>query len=765
VSRAGRTAAKERGPGSPVFDIVRAKIELPDVRPDSVHRAALVNRLRVTRSRRLVTVFGPAGYGKTTLLAQWAERDGRPFAWVSVDDRDNDAVVLLRHVAASLARTTSLDPAVFEALRGRRRSIWTMALPRLTHAVASLDTPTVIVLDNASRLSSKESLEAVASLAEHIPTGSALVLGGRSRPRIPLSGLRSEGRLVEIGPDLLAFGRREAQLVLQRAGLELSDAQLGVLLERTEGWPAGLCLVVRAVLDDDLAGSEVTGLGGDDRYLAEFFRSECLSELDSDDQAFLVRASVLDRMSGSLCDAVLGRSDSGRRLEALATANVFLVPLDRHGESYRLHGLFRDMLSRELKLREPRRVSALNRRAAEWHEKQGRPDAAIDYALAAGNLDDAARLVASCALRAFQSGGAATVERWLQAFAVPGRLQHYPSVAAAGALVHALRGRLPDAESWLAIAERGQTRDSRPLISLGRAAICREGVEEMVSDADRAVASLPLESDWRALALLVQGASYALAGDNEGAGEALAAAVDEAQRRKAGAVQIAAMSEQALVAAVSAHDEAADALALEAHELAAGRNQLGAATDALELAVATRALLRRARWEEAQVELTSLKRLVPSLRGAVPWLAVQSLLELARAEITLRDMEGARQALGAVGQILRRRPFLGLLVVQALELEHEVGAMAASYRGAESALTAAELRLLPFLTTHLSFREIGEQFFVSRNTVKTQAISIYRKLGVSSRSQAIAEALRLGLVEAPSAGVQVVSSAQDDAAA
>jgi LuxR family maltose regulon positive regulatory protein len=761
VSRAGRTAAEERGAGSPLFDIVRAKIEPPQVRPDSVHRAALINRLRVTRSRRLVAVFGPAGYGKTTLLAQWAERDGRPFAWVSVDERDNDAVVLLRHVAVALGTTTALDPALFEALRGRRRSIWTMALPRLAHAVASLDTPTVIVLDNASRLSSKESLEAVASLAEHVPTGSAIVLAGRSRPQIPLSGLRSEGRLVEVGPDLLAFGRREAQLVVQRAGLELSDAELGVLLQRTEGWPAGLCLVVRAVRDDELADSEVTQLRGDDRYLAEFFRSECISKLDSDDQEFLVRASVLDRMSGSLCDAVLRRSDSARRLEALAAGNVFVVPLDRRGESYRLHGLFRDMLFRELKLREPRRVPALNRRAADWHEKQGMPDAAVDYALAAGNLDDAARLVASCALRAVESGGAATVERWLDAFADPPRLQHYPTVAAAGALVHALRGRLADAERWLAIAERRQTRDSRPLVSLGRAAICRDGVDEMVSDAGRAVGSLPPESDWRPLALLVQGASYALAGDKEGAGEALAAAVDEAQRRKAGAVQIAAMSEQALLA----DEEAADALALEAHELLGGTERLGEATDALELAVATRALLRRARWEEAHVELTSLRRLVPSLGGALPWLAVQSLLELARAEITLRDMAGARQALGATGQILRRRPFLGLLVVQALELEHEVGAMAASQRGPESALTAAELRLLPFLTTHLSFREIGEQFFVSRNTVKTQAISIYRKLGVSSRSQAIAEALRLGLVEAPSAGVQVVSSALDDAAA
>lgn len=747
------------------FDIVQAKLHVPEIRPDTVHRTALVNRFRVARSRQLMTVCGGAGYGKTTLLAQWATRDGRPFAWVSIDERDNDAIVLLRHVAAALDTIAPLDPSVLAALRSRRRSIWSVVLPRLTAAVAALDTPAVIVLDNASRLSSKESLEAVTSLAEHVPAGSTLVLAGRTPPRIPLAAMRSEGTLVELGPSLLAFDRRETQLFAQRAGVTLSDEQLHELHERTEGWPAGLSLFLRAARDDVLAEGDMSKLGGDDRYLADYFRSECLSELAPDIRAFLRRVSVLGSMSGALCDAVVERADSARRLETLATANMFVVPLDRRGEWYRLHRLFRDLLFRELKLREPRRIPALNRRAADWHESQHAPETAVEHALAAGDVDHAASLLASCAVPAYESGRLATVERWLGAFAASTRVQQHPRVATVGAWVHALRGRQLEAESWLGAAERAATPEDLPMISLVRAALCRDGVEQMVADAEEAVAALPADSDWRPVALLLEGASYALAGDNERADEALAEAANEAQRRAAGATQVAAMSERALVAAASADDQAAEVLALAAHELTAGREGEGAATDALELAVATRALLRRARWEEAQVELTSLRRVMSTLPLGLPWLAAQTLLELARAEMTLRDPESAQRALVEVGKIFRRRPHLGVLVTQAKELERDVEAMAASRRRTESALTAAELRLLPFLTTHLSFREIGDQFFVSRNTVKTQAISIYRKLGVSSRSDAIAAALRLGLVESPAAGVHAVSSALDDAVA
>jgi LuxR family maltose regulon positive regulatory protein len=747
------------------FDIVLAKVRVPDVRPDTVHRAALVNRLRVARSRQLITVFGGAGYGKTTLLAQWAKRDGRPFAWISVDDHDNDAIVLLRHVAVALDRIAPLDARVLDALRSRRRSIGSVALPRLSAAVAALDTPVVIVFDNAARLSSKESLGAVASLAEHVPAGSTLVLAGRTPPRVPLAVARSEGRLFELGPSLLTFARRETQLLVQRAGVVLSADQLDELHERTEGWPAGLSLILRAARDDDLAACDATGLGGDDRYLADYFRSECLSELSADLRVFLRRVSVLGHLSGALCDAVVGRADSARRLEALATANMFVIPLDRRGEWYRFHPLFRELLRRELTLREPRRISALNRRAADWHETQNARDVAVEYALAAGDFEYAADLLTSCAVRACESGRIATVEGWLRVFAMSTRLHRYPTVAATGAWIHALRGRRSEAESWLAAAEHGKTRRDLPVICLVRAALCRDGIDRMVSDAENAVARLPAESDWRPVALLLEGASHALAGDNQRADEILAEAAEEARGRAADGAQVAAMSVRALVAAASAQDDAAETLALAAHELAAGRERGGVATDALELAVSTRALLRRARWEEAQAELESLKRLTPSLTPALPWVAVQALLELARAEITLRDTDGAQEALAEIGTILDRRPHLGVLVAQAEEVEREVEALATSRPSSKSALTAAELRLLPLLTTHLSFREIGDQFFVSRNTVKTQAISIYRKLGVTSRSQAIAAALRLGLVESPAGGVHVVSSALDDAVA
>jgi LuxR family maltose regulon positive regulatory protein len=723
-------SSRDTTPDAPwAVDAVPAKICAPAPRPGSVSRTALVNRLRVARARPLVVLVAPGGYGKTTLIAQWAERDERPFAWVSIDERDDEPAVLRRHVAAAL-----------------ERSIRTSAVTQLTAAMASLEAPSVIVLDDVSRLSSEESLDAVAALVEHVPDGSTLVLAGRTAPKLPLAALRARGLLYEIGPELLALSRREARLLLRTTGIELPDEQIDELLHRTEGWAAGLYLAALALQDGDDEGRGVLELGGDDRYLADYFRAEFLSDLEPERLEFLRRASVLERMSGPLCDAVLERTDSALELEALAEANMLVFPLDRRGESYRFHRLFRDLLRRELRQHEPGRVEELNRRAATWCETHDAPDDAVDYAIAAGDLDRVARLLDSRVLSVGDHGQLATVERWLEAFPDASRREQHPSVAVLGAWVHTLRGRAADAERWLAAAERAATGAEGPLIRLLRAALCRDGVEQMVSDAEAAVAEIPADSGWRPIALLLDGAAHALAGDDEHADTLLADAADEAEGLAATGVRRAAISERAVIAAARADHGLAEALALEARELAAGAETAADATVPLEQAVSGRALLRRGRWDEARVELAAAEQHVPRLTRALPWLAVQTLIELTRAQITLRDADAARAALEEVARILRRRPHLGGLAARARELEREVEAMVHARGAKQSGLTAAELRLLPLLATHLNFREIGERLLVSRNTVKTQAISIYRKLGVSSRSDAIVEASRLGLV-------------------
>ncbi len=709
------------------LDVVEAKIRVPAPRPGSISRTGLVNRLRVPGTHDVAALVAPAGYGKTTVLAQWAERDERPFAWVTVDERDDEPLVLLRHVAAALHRIEPLDPAALASLR-RSRSVWTTAVPRLAAALAALDDPAVLVLDDVSRLRSPESLEAILVLADHLSPGSLLVLAGRALPLPGLASLRASGRLLEVGTPRLALTRRETELLLRAAGVELPRGELAELFATTEGWPAGLSLAALALRDRD-------AVGADDRYFADYLRSECLAGLTRERLAFLERTSLLERMCGGLCDAVLDRTGSAAELEELEAAGLLLVPLDRSRTWYRYHRLFGALLRRELERREPDRT-ALHERAADWLEANGEPDGAIGHATAAGDLDRVARLVGAIVPPAFDGGRAATIERWLGIFDDDAELERRPAVALLGAWVHAVRGRAADAERWLAAAERSPAA-ARPLVALVRAALCRDGAERMRTDAGTAVEELPAESAWLPTALLLQGAAHALAGDGPRAEILLGLAADEAARIGAEETRLAATGERALVAA--GRDDSALVEALTSRD--------GADAGALGRAVLARALLRRGRSDDARAELAAARRLAPLLTHALPWLAVQARLELVRAYVTLRDADTASGLLAEVEQILRRRPRLGVLAAQARELAREVETMRKLRAGRRSVLTGAELRLLPLLATHLSFREIGDRLCVSRNTIKTQAISVYRKLGVSSRSEAIDAAVRLGLVD------------------
>ncbi len=740
------------------FEHVHAKVLVPAPRPGSISRTAIINRLRASQSFPLVTLVAPAGSGKTTILAQWGDRDDRPFAWVSIDDRDNDPVVLLRDVAAAIDRVTPLDRAVLNALRTRSRSVWTAAVPRLAAAIATSESPLVLVLDDASRLTSPASAEILRVLAEHIPSCSTLALSGRRSLGVPIGSIRAQGRLFEIGPDLIALSRREADGLLRASGIELRDDQVSDLLDRTEGWAAGLYLAALAIRD----GGDV-GFSGDDRYLADYFRSECLAGLDYDERSFLMRTSILDTMNRALCDAVLERSGSARMLEALDDLNLFVVPLDRSRSSYRYHRLFREMLLSELERHEPDRVPALRALAADWYETNGEPDAAIVQAAATGDTDRVARLVASFAIPTCNEGRIAVVEGWLALF-TPSQLECYPAVALLGAWVHARRGRTPQARQWLAIAEGcsfdGTLPDGsaslRPWIALLRAKMCEGGIDQMLCNAREALAELPAESCFRPNALLLEGAALALLGDAGQAEIALALAVESAAPRGTTDVWVAALSLRAILAAERGDQASGDRFADEAKQIGTGVDCMVARV--LQLSVFARTLLRRGRFEEARQELTLARRLAPSLPAAFPWLTLLSRVELAQAYITLRDVGEAKAQLAVAAEILIRHPDLGVLGSRSAQLQDELDELRDTRSACESGLTRAELRLLPLLASHLSFREIGERLSVTRNTVKSQAISVYRKLGATSRSEAIEQAARLGLLELePAAPVALAS--------
>jgi LuxR family maltose regulon positive regulatory protein len=725
------------------LDVVPGKLRVPAPRPGSVTRTALVNRLRAAHAIPVVSVVAPAGYGKTTLLAQWVERDKRPCAWISVDDRDNDPVVLVRSLAAALDRIAPLEGSVVEALRRPGRSVWAKLVPRLAQTVASFPTPPIIVLDDVARIVSRSSLEVVAAIADQLPPDSTLVLSSRTQPELPIATLRADGRLFEVGTEMLALNRREADILLTATGIDLSGERAAELLEQTEGWAAGLYLAALSLQAEGGfdATAELT-FAGDDRSLADYLRAEYLTAVSGERLEFLRRTSILDRMSGPLADAVLERTGSASELEELELANIFLVPLDRHREWFRYHRLFRDLLRHDLELHDAESIPLLHARAAAWYEAHDDHASAVPHLIAAGELDSALELVAPLILPACESGRIDEAEQWLARFDEQ-QLEHHPPLAVRSAWVQLLRGHEAKTLRHLALAQSGldEAPAIRPWIAAIRAALCRLGVDQMAEDARTAVSELPEDSGFGPTALALEGIAQVVHGDIDAADTTLQRAAALAIQREAPTALAAALAQRALIATHLEDHDRAQLLAREALDVAPTAGSIG--NGALELALSARALLRLGRWDEANAELAAAEKKRSGI--LLPWLAVQTDVELAWARITLRDLEAARRSIAAARETLRLHPNLGVLEDRVAAAAR--AAAADETRGHPARLTGAELRLLPLLATHLSFREIGTLFFVSRNTVKTQAISVYRKLGVSGRSAAIERAVQLGLID------------------
>src|SRR5580693_6264611 len=273
-----RPVQTHRAGGSP-FDLTVSKLLRPLVRPGTIRRALLLDRLTAEDPRRIVSVVAPSGYGKTTLLAQWAERDGAAFAWVSVDERDNDPKVLLTYVAEALDNIEPVGGQVFDALASPGSSVLGSVVPRLGSAFASMTVPVVLVLDDVQLLHNTECRAALSVLADHVPAGSRLVLAGRAEPPLRVARLRAEG--LELGTDVVAELHR-----------------------RTEGWPVGLYLAALYLREGGSLGTAAVSFGGDDRLVSEYVEAEFLARISQRQRMFLTRTAVLQRMSGSLCEAV-----------------------------------------------------------------------------------------------------------------------------------------------------------------------------------------------------------------------------------------------------------------------------------------------------------------------------------------------------------------------------------------------------------------------------------------------------------------------------
>ena len=746
---------RSRRAGGSAFDLVASKLRPPLIRPGTVRRSSLIERLVAGDRCPIVSVVAPAGYGKTTLLSQWAERNGQSFAWVSVDEADNDPKVLLSYVAKALDAVEPIDERVFDALASPGSSVPGSVVPRLGSAFSSMTSPVVLVLDDVHVLRNSECRAALSVLADHVPGGSRLALSGRAQPPLPIARLRTGGKITEIGPGDLSLTRDEASSLLRNVDLTLAEEDVTELHKRTEGWPAGLYLAALYLREGGSFASAVNSFGGDDRLVSDYLESEFLARISRRQRAFLTRTAVLERMCGPLCEALLDMGGSAAILADLAGSNLLLVPLDRRGEWYRYHHLFRDMLLAELHRLEPGLMPVLRRRAAGWYLRNGRPEEALEYSMAAGDLDAAAGLVEKLGVPAYRQGRVATVQRWFGWLEDRGGIEGHPMVAVLASLFYALTGRPVEAERWADAVDRWQYGDpARPddpsteaWAALLRTLLCRRGAKQMLADADEAVRRFAAESFVTPAPALLQGIARVLRGDLDGGDLSLEDAVNVGEVTGAPDDLALALCERSLGAMARSQWDQAEVLAERARTVLRRAGIEENYATPLICALQARAAMHRGDVPAARRELVSAQHLRPLLTYALPYFAVQARIELARVHLALADTAGARTLLREVGDLLKRRPGLGTLAGEAEALRAQLSKERGSSVPGASALTAAELRLLPLLSTHLSFPEIAEEMFLSRTTIKSQAMSVYRKLGASSRSQAVARSRELGLLE------------------
>jgi ATP/maltotriose-dependent transcriptional regulator MalT len=443
--------------------LLATKMTIPRLRPGRIDRPRLLRQLHAATSRELVLVCAPAGFGKSTLLADWVRSDPRPVAWLSLDEGDNDPVRFWRHVAAAL---DTVRPGVAGDLVGPGTSSVQAVVTMLVNDLAEATEDLLLVVDDYHVIHSPEVHRSVEFLVEHLPSTLRLVVAGRSDPPLPLARLRARGQLAELRAADLRFTFGEtAALLGVAAGQELSPQLVAALGERTEGWVAGLQLAALSLRGRADVTQFVAEFSGSHRYVLDYLTEEVLDRQTAEIRTFLLETAVLERLCGPLCDAVLGRRDSQRLLEAVERDNLFLLPLDGERRWWRYHHLFADLLRARLSYEDPDRVVVLHRAAADWYERHGLPDDAIWHALAAGDADAAARIVEIyLEEQLWRRNEGATLTRWLTALP-RATLQRRPRLVLGEAIVGVLGGVLDEVEALLAVVEEaGEGPPYRPSV-------------------------------------------------------------------------------------------------------------------------------------------------------------------------------------------------------------------------------------------------------------------------------------------------------------
>ncbi len=738
--------------------LIWTKID-PPVARERVSRDPLLDILRQRPAPRLALIRAPAGWGKSTLLADWyfSEGEDRAFAWLALDRLDNDptrfwryAIETLRTIVADIGGTS------LNVLSVPGGNLVDDVLPPLINELTNLPAETVLVLDDYHLIRNDEIHEQIAFLVEHLPSAHSLVVASRTEPPLPLARLRGRGELVEIDTEHLSFSSEEARALLNDVhGLALSAEDASRLRERTEGWPAGLYLAALSIRDRSDRGAFIEDFAGDDRHVVDYLSAEVLAGQPSDVREFLLRTSILERLSASACDAVMGRNDSARLLEEISRSNFFLIPLDTRREWYRYHHLFGELLRHELALAEPELVPALHRQAAEWAKNAGFVSTAVHHATTAGDVDEAAELIAEHWNTFLNQGRLGTVVDWLDTLPDTAVLSD-PRLCLARAGTLLTLGRYSELDQWLDAAEHAEgTSGSR----VGAASVEAETaiyravrhyrVGELVKAIEEARKAVELEqndpSPWQAMAFAALGRSLYWRGEIEEASVALERAAELAEP---GQNTLSILGVLGYLAVIK----------VERGELAEATHYVDVAIRLSEehgfsehwvtmMVHAASAKVLSGR-EELSGAVSAAQRAVElGRRGASRVETAYCLLVLAEAQARVGEPRAASTAFQDAREIVDGLHEGGILVelLQAsAQREGHPAQSAASFR--PDLLTDRELAVLRLLPSKLSQREIGAELYVSYNTVKTHTKRIFRKLGVSTRAEAVERARELDLL-------------------
>jgi LuxR family transcriptional regulator, maltose regulon positive regulatory protein len=753
------TASAERDrpagdpPGEGGVPLAEAKLSAPRTRSGMIERRRLNRTLDAAGGAALTLVAAPPGYGKTTAVRAWCAASNTAFAWVTLDEGDNDPNRLWRYVATAVDRVRQGLGA--RALRRLDDPASGLANPidELMNGIAGYDRELVLVLDDMQHVTDPECLELIGYSLERLPAAARMIIVTRIDPALKIPQLRARGDLVELRADQLAFTAEEAhELLVERVGLELASSDVELLRERTEGWPAALFLAgywLRGVDNPHEAAAE---FDGNHRFVADYLGREVIASLDEDTRSFLLRVSVMGRFTAELCDGVLDRSDSSRVLAELEQANLFLTRLE-HGGWLRMHSIFAEFARFQLDALEPQAARQIHRRAARWLAARGFPVEATEHAAAAQDHELVSGLLLSNHLRMIRTGSSRTMLRWLGTLPNE-QLLEYPELAVGGAVAALLVGQATLLRRRL-LAVAARARSERPelytpyvacVADMVAAAAMDNGVRQAVLSGHRSVAIAESDADEVLVAALAARArALYLAGELDEAWDSAMRAIEhpDAQNRPPGHAAARTTlaliaAERGWVAAARTHTEEAKAII---GGVASSRSWLGA----MEAAALGTVLAGEGSLPEAEREFATAERL---FRDEVPTVDhTWALIMLAEVRCRRGRIEAAQAALGGAYETITALTNAGRLPSWAADVERGLELVKGQAASGEllELPSEAELAVLRQLGSDRSAREIGHDLFLSANTVHSHMRSIYRKLGVHSRADAVARADALQL--------------------